>query len=152
MQERIIEIIVYLVNEMRNNKSLGEIDVKVLEEGGYTQAEISSAFSWLFDKLAVSNQVLSHVERQVERSYRILHEVEKMVITPEAQGYLIQLRELGILDDVMLETAIDRAMMSGYSKIGLDETRIIVASLVFEKDDQKRMGNRVISPSSDTIN
>jgi Smg protein len=152
MQERIIEIIVYLVNEMRNNKSLGEIDIKVLEEGGYTQAEISSAFSWLFDKLAVSNQVLSHVERQVERSYRILHEFEKMVITPEAQGYLIQLRELGILDDVMLETVIDRAMMSGYSKIGLDETRIIVASLVFEKDDQKRMGNRVISPSSDTIN
>jgi Smg protein len=152
MQERIIEIIVYLVNEMRNNKSLGEIDVKVLEEGGYTQAEISSAFSWLFDKLAVSNQVLAHVERQVERSYRILHEVEKMVFTPEAQGYLIQLRELGILDDVMLETVIDRAMMSGYSKIGLDETRIIVASLVFEKDDQKRMGNRVISPSSDTIN
>jgi hypothetical protein len=33
MQERIIEIIVYLVNEMRNNRSLGEIDVKVLEEG-----------------------------------------------------------------------------------------------------------------------
>jgi uncharacterized protein Smg (DUF494 family) len=152
MQERIIEIIVYLVNEMRNNKSLGEIDVKVLEEGGFTQAEISSAFSWLFDKLAVSNQVLPHVDHQVNRSYRILHEVEKMVITPEAQGYLIQLRELGILDDVTLETVIDRAMMSGYSKIGLDETRIIVASLVFEKDDQKRIGNRVISASSDTIN
>jgi Smg protein len=151
MQERIIEIIVYLVNEMRNNKPLGEIDVKVLEEGGYTQAEISSAFSWLFDKLAVSDQILPHVEHQVARSYRILHEVEKMVITPQAQGYLIQLRELGILNDGMLETVIDRAMVSGYTKIGLDETRIIVASLVFETDDQKKIGNRIISPSSDTI-
>jgi uncharacterized protein Smg (DUF494 family) len=151
MQERIIEIIVYLVNEMRNNRSLGEIDVKVLEEGGYTQAEISSAFSWLFDRLAVSDQILPHVERQIERSYRILHEVEKMVITPEAQGYLIQLRELGLLNDAMLETIIDRAMMSGYTEIGLNETRVIVASLVFEKDDQKKIGNRIISPSSDTI-
>jgi Smg protein len=151
MQERIIEIIVYLVNEMRNNKSLGEIDLKVLEEGGYTQAEISSAFSWLFDQLAVSNEILPYVERQVERSYRILHEVERMVIAPEAQGYLIQLRELGIISDGMLEAVIDRAMMSGYTKIGLEETRAIVASLVFEKGDQKRIGNRMISPSSDTI-
>jgi Smg protein len=151
MQERIIEIIVYLVNEMRNNKSLGEIDLKVLEEGGYTQAEISSAYSWLFDQLAVSNEILPHIERQVGRSYRILHEVEKMVIAPEAQGYLIQLRELGIISDGMLEAVIDRAMISGYTTIGLEETRAIVASLVFEKGDLKRIGNRTISPSSDTI-
>lgn len=151
MQERIIEIIVYLVNEMRNNKSLGEIDLKVLEEGGYTQAEISSAYSWLFDQLAVSNEILPHIERQVGRSYRILHEVEKMVIAPEAQGYLIQLRELGIISDGMLEAVIDRAMISGYTEIGLEETRAIVASLVFEKGDLKRIGNRTISPSSDTI-
>jgi uncharacterized protein Smg (DUF494 family) len=151
MQDRVIEIIVYLVNEMRNNKSLGDIDLKTLEEGGYTQAEISSAFSWLFDKLAVGNEILPHVEGPVDRSYRILHEVERMVITPEAQGYLIQLRELGILDDRMVEAVIDRAMMSGYTRIGLEETRVIVASLVFEKGDQKKMGNRMISPSSDTI-
>jgi uncharacterized protein Smg (DUF494 family) len=74
-----------------------------------------------------------------------------MVIAPEAQGYLIQLRELGIISDGMLEAVIDRAMMSGYTKIGLEETRAIVASLVFEKGDQKRIGNRMISPSSDTI-
>ena len=151
MQEKIIEIIVYLVNEMRNNKALGDIDVKILEEGGYTQAEISSAFGWLFDKLAASDQMVPHVERQVEHSYRILHDVEKMVIAPEAQGYLIQLRELGILSDAMLETVIDRAMMSGYTRIGLEETRMIVASLVFEKEDLKKIGNRLISPSSDTI-
>ncbi|MEK6572036.1 MAG: DUF494 family protein [Bacteroidota bacterium] len=151
MHERIIEIIVYLVNEMRNNKALGEIDVKALEEGGYTQAEIGAAFSWLFEKLAVSDQIGPRVERQVERSYRILHDVERMIITPEAQGYLIQLRELGILNDAMVETVIDRAMMSGYMNIGLEETRVIVASLVFEKDELKKFGNRIVSQSSDTI-
>lgn len=151
MHERIIEIIVYLVNEMRNNKALGEIDVKALEEGGYTQAEIGAAFSWLFEKLAVSDQIGPRVERQVERSYRILHDVERMIITPEAQGYLIQLRELGILNDAMVETVIDRAMMSGYTNIGLEETRVIVASLVFEKDELKKFGNRIVSQSSDTI-
>ena len=151
MHERIIEIIVYLVNEMRNNKALGEIDVKALEEGGYTLAEIGAAFSWLFEKLAVSDQIGPRVERQVERSYRILHDVERMIITPEAQGYLIQLRELGILNDAMVETVIDRAMMSGYTNIGLEETRVIVASLVFEKDELKKFGNRIVSQSSDTI-
>jgi uncharacterized protein Smg (DUF494 family) len=150
MQERIIEIIVYLVNEMRNNKSLGEIDVKVLEEGGFTPAEIGVAFSWLFDRLAVNDEIVSQSSRG-ERSYRILHDVEKMVISPEAQGYLIQLRELGILSDAMVETVIDRAMISGYTSIGLRETRIIVASLVFEKEGVTRLGNRIITPSGDTI-
>jgi uncharacterized protein Smg (DUF494 family) len=125
--------------------------VKALEEGGYTQAEIGAAFSWLFEKLAVSDQIGPRVERQVERSYRILHDVERMIITPEAQGYLIQLRELGILNDAMVETVIDRAMMSGYTNIGLEETRVIVASLVFEKDELKKFGNRIVSQSSDTI-
>ena len=151
MQERIIEIIVYLVNEMRNNKALGDIDVKALEEGGFTPAEISTAYSWLFDKLAASDQMAQHVERQLERSHRILHDVEKMVLAPEAHGYLIQLRELGIINDAMFESVIDRAMMSGYTKIGLEETRVIVASLVFEKEDLKKIGNRIISQSSDTI-
>ncbi len=149
--ERVIEIILYLVNEMRNNKPLAEIDVKVLEESGYSPTEISNAFSWLADKITGNEQTVPQIERQTERSHRILHDVERRVITLEAQGYLIQLRELGILNDAMFETVVDRAMMSGYTTIGLEEAKVIVSSLVFEKDELKKIGNRYFSPWSNTI-
>ncbi len=151
MYEKIIEIIVYLVNEIRNNKRLGEIDLKVLEQSGYTQTEISNAFSWLFDKLAGSEENAQSFSGSSGRSYRILHDVERMVISPDAHGYLIQLRELGILTDAALEGVIERAMMSNYPSVGLEEVKSIVCSFVFEKEESNKSGNRYLSQWSDTI-
>ncbi len=151
VHDRVIEIIVYLVNEMRNNKSFGEIDLRVLEENGYTQTEISNACSWLSEKLAGSDFIVPFVQGQTDRSHRILHDVERMVITLEAQGYLLQLRELGILSAGMFEAVIDRAMMSGYSSVGIEEIKAIVSTLVFEKDEMRKLDNRYFSPWSDTI-
>ena len=151
MQEKVIEIIIYLANEMRNNKSLGEIDVKVLEESGYTRTEIGNAMSWLFDKLSENEQIAPYLQRQKEHSRRILHEAEKRVITLGAQGYLIQLRELGVLTDPMVEAVIDRAMSSGYDPISLNEAKLIVSSLIFERDDMKGVGYQYFSQWSDTI-
>ena len=39
-----------------------------------------------------------------------------MLFSHEAQGYLIQLAELGLLDDRDMETVIERAMISGYER------------------------------------
>ena len=45
MYERVVEIIMFLVNELKSNKQLSEVDVSVLSKNGYTQSEISTAFS-----------------------------------------------------------------------------------------------------------
>ena len=45
MQERIVEIILFLVSELKSNKQLNDVDVSLLTENGYTQSEISTAFS-----------------------------------------------------------------------------------------------------------
>lgn len=151
MQEKIIEIIVFLINEMRNNKRLGDIDLRVLSDHGYTQNEISTAFSWLFDKINMGENILIDQEPNRPHSYRILHEAERTVITPEAQGYLIQLRELGLLDDTTVETIIDRIMMAGFSTVDLSEMKILVASILFDYDDSDRLGSRLMLNSKDTI-
>ncbi len=57
MQERIVEIILFLVNELRSNKRLSDVDVSSLTRDGYTQSEISSAFSWLFERLSVGQSM-----------------------------------------------------------------------------------------------
>ena len=151
MQEKIIEIIVFLINEMRSNKRLGDIDLRILSDRGYTQNEISTAFSWLFDKINMGESILIDEEPNVPHSQRVLHEAERMVIAPEAHGYLIQLRELGLMDDATVEIVIDRIMMAGFNRVGLSEMKMLVASILFDYDDSDKIGSRLMLNSKDTI-
>jgi uncharacterized protein Smg (DUF494 family) len=152
MQEKIVEIIVYLISEMRNNKQLGEIDLNSLVDRGYTQTEISTAFSWLFDKINIGENVIVDSEPGTPHSHRVLHDAERMIIAPEGYGYLIQLRELGLIDEVDIEMAIDRVMMAGFTRVGVQEMKSVIASVLFDFDDSDRVGSRLMLNSKDTIN
>ena len=151
MQERIVEIIVYLIHEMQADKRLGEIDLRVLSDRGYTQNEISTAFSWLFDKIHLGDNILSDRRRRLPHSYRVLHDAERAIISPEAYGYLLELRELGLLDDMDIELAIDRVMMAGFGTVGIVEMKSVIASVIFDYDDSNRIGSRLMLNSKDTI-
>lgn len=165
-RERVIEIIVFLLAEIRLNKQLADIDLKPLTKQGFSQSEISTAFSWLFDKIAASSMEQAPVvlattftpEGNVETSrsyadgpYRVYHEAERNIIAVEAQGYLLQLRELGLLSDNELEMVIDRIMMSGVPAVTLLEMKELVAAMVFDFDDSTRMGSRLMLNASDRI-
>ena len=151
MQERIVEIIVFLIHEMRGEKRLGEIDLRALSDKGYTQNEISTAFSWLFDKINLGDNILPERARNLPHSHRVLHDTERGVIPAESFGYLIELRELGLLDDMDIEVVIDRIMMAGYGSVGIVEMKSVIASILFDYDDSNRIGSRLMLNSKDTI-
>jgi uncharacterized protein Smg (DUF494 family) len=151
MQEKIIEIIVYLIQELQHDKRLGEIDLGLLADNGYTPNEISTAFSWLFDKINLGENILNEEDSPSPHSFRMLHDAERNVITPEAHGYLIQLRELGLIDDLGMEQVIDKIMMAGFSRVDVDNIKSTVASIMFDFDDSTHIGSRVMLNSKDTI-
>jgi uncharacterized protein Smg (DUF494 family) len=151
MQERIVEIIVYLIHEMQTDKRLGEIDLRTLSDRGYTQNEISTAFSWLFDKIHLGDNILVDGNRSQPHSHRVLHDSERAIIAPQAYGYLLELRELRLLDDMDIELAIDRIMMAGFGSVGIDEMKSVIASIIFDYDDSNRIGSRLMLNSKDTI-
>src|SRR5438046_4866387 len=116
LYEKIIEIIVYLLAEIKENKHIGEADMENLSKLGYTQNEINTAFSWIYTKIYAGEKIFND-ENTRSKSFRMLHDVEKNVVTPEAYGYLIQLRELGVITDMDIEVIIDKIMLSSYNKI-----------------------------------
>jgi uncharacterized protein Smg (DUF494 family) len=169
MHEKILELIIYLVNEIRNEQRTGTtvkhgdtlpinggnqytksgIDIDSLTKRGYTSAEISTAFSWLFDHLTLGENLI--VGANSPHSHRILHEIERLAIGGEAQGYLIQIRELGLISDDDVEMVIERAMMTGLSQAGISEIKSLVAAVLFEHDESARLANRMTWNISDTI-
>lgn len=151
MQEKIVEILVYLVGELRKNKPIGEIDLSVLSTRGFTTAEISAAFNWVYDKISKGDELKTDEIPSTEQSFRVLHDAERMAITPAAQGYLMQLREIGLISDADIETVIDRVMMSGYVTVDIEEMKSLVALTLSDSDDSLNTGSRIMLNSKDTI-
>lgn len=133
MKERVVEILVYLMAEIDANKRLSDINLESLMERGYTQSEISAAFSWLYDNLLVRDGFVERGAPPSKESRRIFHEAEKLMIGTDAQGYLMQLFEIGLLDNRDLESIIERAMMSGFEKLSLEEVQEIAAGVLLAK-------------------
>jgi uncharacterized protein Smg (DUF494 family) len=156
--ERIIEILVYILAEMRKHQQLADIDLGQLSQRGFSQTEISTAFSWLFDKMSPSPDLSAGVEFRPSNKYvpadgsiRIYHDVERSVLTTDAQGYLMQLRELAIISSAEMEAVIDRIMMMGISPIGIAEVKELVAGLLFDSEDTSRGLGRMMLNPTDTI-
>jgi uncharacterized protein Smg (DUF494 family) len=150
MQERIVEIILFLVSELRANKQLNDVDVSLLTENGYTQAEISTAFTWLFERMSTGQELIAK-EPDTRLSHRVLHEAEKMVITPEGFGYLLQCRQLGLLSNADIETIIERIMAAGFSSAGAAEMKSFVAGMLLDSDKRQGLSGRISLSSDDTI-
>ena len=154
---RIIEILVYILAEMRKHQQIADIDLGQLSQRGFSQTEISAAFSWLFDKMAVTAElspvmnIPQPTEGSQSYSIRIYHDVERSVLTREAQGYLMQLRELEIISPFEMESVIDRIMMMGIAPIGIAEVKELIAGMLFESEDTSRAGGRAFLNPNDTI-
>ncbi|HAV22250.1 MAG: hypothetical protein A2X67_04495 [Ignavibacteria bacterium GWA2_55_11] len=150
MHERIVEILLLLMNELQANKQLGDIDVSSLARQGYTPTEISSAFSWLFDRLQNPQTPALKAGKADPLSHRMLHPAELSVLTPEGHGYLLQCHQLGLLSTSDMETVIERIMMAGFSSAGEEEVKSLIAGLLFDVD--RTAGGSVPSLGpSDTI-
>ena len=152
MQEKIVEIILHLINGLKDESPIEEQVVDELIEKGYTQTEISAAFSWLYDKIKIGETVLYGKPTKEGKSYRVFHEGEKLFFTPEAQGYLLQCYELGLIDELQMEYVIDRAVFSGLGKVGIEEVKSLVIATLFDLDDSDSTGSRIMINPKDTIN
>jgi uncharacterized protein Smg (DUF494 family) len=147
---RVMEIILFLVGEMRRNKQIADIDLAKLSERGFTDSEVSTAFSWLFDKMAVTERQ-SVASNPRSSTFRIYHELEQAYLTSEARGYLTQLRELELLKDSEMELLIDRLWLLGAPGIGLDAVRDAAAEIIFDFSDASRMDSRMMLSLTDRV-
>ena len=147
MQERVVEIILFLVNELRSNKRLNDVDVSSLTRDGYTQSEISSAFSWLFERLSTGKSI-TDATGGASTSHRMLNDAERMVVGSLAHGYLIQCQQLGLLQNADVETIIERIMMAGFAAVGLPEMKSFVAGYLF---DTEGSSGQISLGTNDTI-
>ena len=136
MQDRILEIVVYLMNQLsEHQEALGNIDEMSadLRSMGFTDTEISSAYNWLLQHFEDYPDSFSFTEKEISpKSVRVLSENERKIIAPEAYGYLLQLRHLRLLTTEQLEMILDRCALFASDPIDLNEIKILASTALFD--------------------
>ncbi|MDG5766490.1 DUF494 family protein [Balneolales bacterium ANBcel1] len=107
-------------------------DISLDRLKGYNKAEISAAYSWLMHKY--ENGEISQQKRDPghKPAPRVLHPSERIQISPEAYGYLLDLYYLGILDASEMERLIEIAVFRPEGVSDPSEIKQWVAGLLFE--------------------
>ena len=129
--------------------------VEYLSMLGFTSAEVGHAMGWLLSARADTGETspLGRVGR-APRSIRVLHETEACLLTTTAQGYLLQLRELGVLDDAMVEKVIQAALVGGDEVLDRDEVAEIAASVILTSGGKSALisiGALPVHPGTDLV-
>lgn len=137
MQLRLAEILVHVIDRLLENpQALDDYDgmVESLLARGIGPAEARQALGWLMT--ALRREQLDDErggEGRTAGGVHVLDRSDQDVLSLEAQGLLIELRELGVLDDFQVEQAVERALYRGGGPVTRDEMRAAVADLLLEE-------------------
>ena len=135
MNEKTIEILIQLLGHIKEN----DLDVESLSEfsesliiRGYNEREVAEALSWLFEKLNFLTVKSTEIAEQKQESVRILHDYERLKISPEVYGYLLKLKALSVINGSQMEKVLDYCMLLGADTLQESEIDEIVASILFD--------------------
>ncbi len=155
MNERVVEILIHIMKAIRQDSDVtNKLDLlsRNLIQKGYSESEISSAFTWLLDRLNYdSEELIEKQEPALQHSFRHLHEIERAIISTKAYGYIIELTELGIIDAVDVEQILERSMMLGAAKVTVEDVKSIVASMLFTSESMLEGGGYFMFEESPVI-
>ncbi|MBK7141628.1 MAG: DUF494 family protein [bacterium] len=136
MGNRVLEIVVYLIDHMRENQGmLPSMDdlTPDLQSMGYSDTEISSAYSWVIDRFEHSDEPFFAQFPEEHHSNRVLTQYERLQLSPEAYGFLVKLVALSVIDDEQFETVLERAFSVSPQRVDLEQIKLVTAAVLFNE-------------------
>ncbi|MEX0686072.1 MAG: DUF494 family protein [Balneolales bacterium] len=136
MQNNVIDLIIFLVRRIRIGDKLNEVKLDALQ--GYDNAEISAAWSWVLQKQhsgELKYPKKDKIKSSRPKAHRVLHYAERMMITKEAYGYLLELNDMGLIGHSVMEKIIEQAMLHSTEQITLAKAKEMVVKIIFANDD-----------------
>ncbi|RMG34958.1 MAG: DUF494 family protein [Methanobacteriota archaeon] len=157
MQERINEIIDWLLQELSHSSEPYHLDFEAISqkllEKGYTEREIHKALEWIIMNITKDRNLIP--KRSGKKSpppIRLLLEEELRFFTPESYGYLLNLQSMGILNGLQVEQVIERCFLSGLVRVEVEELKNIVSQILMEERGKTSASNHFYHPGNDRIN
>lgn len=155
MERNIVEILVILLRQYP------EGDIKPEEFDpltadliglGYSPQEIETALFWYYNRLESNTGDQVATDHPDSKSFRILHEVERTILTPGAYGYLVELRALGLISILDMDQIIEKAIIVGGKKVSQEDIKSLVATFIMEQEAGLPFPERLVFLKTESTN
>lgn len=151
MYERIMQIIAEVIRHMQQGEKPSGMHLQELEKKGYTVAEISTALSWIADRIEASFVDIMQPGESSKNTHRVLNDAERDMFIPEAWGMLVHYQDIGLLSPEHIEQIIERSAMMNFRKVDIHSLTMLVVSILFQEDDSKHSLHRILLSGNEQI-
>jgi len=130
MKENVLEVLLYLFDnylaEGGDYVTSQEALTAELNQAGFTQTDITNAFSWLEELSSICEQQVENNSGGHKGSMRYLLPAERNRLGREAYGLMLTLENAGILDPLSREMVLERVMALEVEELDLDQFKWVV--------------------------
>ncbi len=107
-----------------------ELIAKKLSAAGFEESDISEALTWLAGVLHAPHRNLAPLPGTT-RAIRAYAPKECAKLDASCRGLVMQLENIGVLDPVLRELVLDRAMAAAGRSLSLDQLKLIVLMVLW---------------------
>ncbi len=138
MRERMFHMVNLIIEHLLKDSTLSLYEPEMtdmLRSHGFDADEISEAFHWLHHFGAWGESGFGGREG-TGAAFRVFSDEERLAFTAEAGGYLLQLQQMGLIDDSMREDIIQRALSLVEGEITRDDVRAMALLVAFHRSQK----------------
>jgi uncharacterized protein Smg (DUF494 family) len=146
MDDPVDEVLMVIVQQLRaymkgDTHALEDL-AEWLDSGEFEPAAVSSAMQFLLALIEPYTTGI-YVEKGSRRKVnnRILDRAERALLSREAYGHLLKLRDQGALDDLQLELILNQIVGTRSEPVDLDALKRIVNLVLFHSPDGEGEGS-----------
>jgi len=136
MKENVFDVLMYLFENYLDSEVGHGPDEDTLREellqAGFPVGEVDKAFAWL-EGLMVQQQNVQRAPIQVSSAIRVYNDRECERIDTAMRGFLMYLEQVGVLDSMTRELAIDRVMALESDEVDIDQLKWVVLMVLFNQ-------------------
>ena len=136
MKENVFDVLMYLFENYLDSEVGHGPDEDTLREellqAGFPGGEVDKAFAWL-EGLVVQQQSAPLASAHPASAIRVYNVQEMERIDTDMRGFLMYLEQVGVIDPMTRELAIDRVMALESDDIDIDQLKWVVLMVLFNQ-------------------
>ena len=153
MTEKIVEVLAEILERLKKNSSLEEVNKVLSKNKRFDEQTLSAAFSLVFDKVLTQRIASGKKNNNGNKSnFRLLTAEEQEVIGIENYNYILHLYNVGLLDYIDFEMILEQIMLFPSESITKDDINWTIFISLVDFNADILPGSRLLLYSSDNIN
>jgi uncharacterized protein Smg (DUF494 family) len=153
MTEKIVEVLAEILERLKQNSTLEEVNSVLSKNKKIDEQTLSAAFSLVFDKVLTQRITSGKKNKNSGKgNFRLLSDEEREIVGIDNYNYLLHLYNVGLLDYLDFEMILEQIMLFPGDSITKDDINWTIFISLVDFNAELLPGSRLLLYSSDNIN